>query len=904
MASVQLELRFDPDARPSAGAEAWFLPGAGPAEWLAELSLWTVPLTGPILLPIPGAERAPCGVLVLASAPQRPSSRAEAYTRIGERLYMPVSARLSADVAVSELEVLSGVRLVLHPTAGLVSFARGDALALRDLLVAPFTSAARWNTAQEGAEALPPLRDVRPLRPLSIESIFAATRQDIGSEPPKPLLAEEAAAAEDGDATSGPARWAGRRMARVARWATGSEPNADTPSWIDRLERWAAEREQLRDRRSKELDRLLDLLERDPDLGLRYALPLTDAGTRGVAPPGATLPPRELRLDLGPRGGHAGDPWEIDPRVLAELHTRYRNAANRELALRRFRRAATIYLDLLGDVESAASALERGRHYREAALLYRARLGRPVDAARCLERGGLLLEAVELYRRERCYEPAAALLLRLGRTAEAQEVYRECVRDLIGDGDVRAAAHLLEAKVEAPDEALELLAGTWPYGAQAFGCLDDRFALLGRLDRHAEAARLVRVLDPAPTSRELAVVEALARVSGDYPDDGIRALARDRGRVVAGAALPTSSSAVAERLVRAVARLAPEDRLLARDARRFVSRVRQRRRGRRPGFSLRAIDWVRDLQLPRDVVWERAVGVDGGFVAAGIGSDGPVALRARWNGQTQWGRWPRQRVERDMLSPLMLSAPDDQGDLPVIVRGAHRALPLLRFEETDAFPRAMTLGTPTWLRSGVLAAAASPIGVVWAVSAVSTAPSTIVLTCHDAARSGDLLFTQRLSDWESSARAPTFHLLAEGRRLVIAWDRRVELRRGEELLEAIELPAPVTSLCASFRQESIGVSTAEGGVFLWGRRRRVQRHAFASGMASPLAGFTADGRLVALTRHEGRVYSTRDYGLQHLCTFTGPGDELVALLPVHTSEEEMAILSANGRVRLFRLPSE
>src|SRR5205085_11169500 len=107
-------------------------------------------------------------------------------------------------------------------------------------------------------------------------------------------------------------------------------------------------------------------------------------------------------------------------------------------------RAAYIFGELLGDISSAASALEQGRFYRDAAILYRDKLKNHHKAAECLEQGGLLPEAIALYEQLHMFEKAGDLFDKIAQAEEAARCYREQVKIYLARPAIRAAALLLE----------------------------------------------------------------------------------------------------------------------------------------------------------------------------------------------------------------------------------------------------------------------------------------------------------------------------------------------------------------------------------------------------------------------------------------------------------------------------
>jgi tetratricopeptide (TPR) repeat protein len=160
------------------------------------------------------------------------------------------------------------------------------------------------------------------------------------------------------------------------------------------------------------------------------------------------------------------------------------------MQLGRHRRAAYIYAELLGDLVSAANVLKQGRYYREAAIIYEQHLKDLPAAARCLAEGGLLAEAIERYEKLGLWFEVVDLYEKMGNTAAARAVLRRMVDERIAQDDILGAAKLVEERLQAPEEALEMLLRAWPASKQATACVGAAFHAFARMGRHEGALEL------------------------------------------------------------------------------------------------------------------------------------------------------------------------------------------------------------------------------------------------------------------------------------------------------------------------------------------------------------------------------------------------------------------------------
>ena len=404
---------------------AWFVAGTRPEQWLTELSRWPLPMDRLTLRPLP-ADKQPgevAGVLVTATGEHQSmvSPGCQEYGVMAGRFFLPVEARLEPRALESEIADLmagSDDDYVFHPSIGLVRIERRERLSVADLLRPPPGADTDWNCAQPGTAPLRPLVLVEPDGLPTAEDVLLDAQDDIATEDPRELPKRASSGRRSRSGSAGESA-IGNWLVRALR------------GWLARLGQGMANlRDQVgtridRGERNEPVDRLLRMLQEDPDEGLRYALPLEGTPRRGSAPAGSELTRRKIEFNLQQLfgSGPAGI-WEVSQRRFESLRDKYRELANRELSLGRHRRAAYIFAHLLGDMHSAAAALRAGAHWREAAILYRDRLDRPQIAAECLEQGQLWTEAIDLYLQLESFERVGDLYRKIGQDEQADEAFR------------------------------------------------------------------------------------------------------------------------------------------------------------------------------------------------------------------------------------------------------------------------------------------------------------------------------------------------------------------------------------------------------------------------------------------------------------------------------------------------
>ena len=894
---------------------AWFLAGDDPSSWLADLLRTSAPLETARLYVIPRSigDRRPCGALFVpageAAAP--PSPRAMPYGLLAGKLYIPADARLDRPVSDGELrQVCPWTIALLHPGAGLIGLDEADALRASDLLAPPQRRSGRWDAAHPGIRLNQRLASVEPDAPPTLERILEQSQDDIDTKPHETLPPTSGEISTG--ASSQARRWIERQVARgVLHWTQKVPTGATEPTWIDRVEQWALSRieamgSKLEISQANEILRLLKLLENDPDEGLQYALPLTSLNSRGLAAASGHLWRRNPKFDLAALGGgERAAPWGVASDVFAHLQWQYRETANRELNLGRYRRAAYVFAHLLGDFAAAAGALKRGGHYREAAVLYNDKLGRPLEAARCLEEGGLWAEAIVPYTRLRMFEKAGELHERLGQPEEAQAAFRRAIEQHILQRDPLAAAAILANRLHLPDEALELLAAEWPHSDHAVPCLCARFALLGKLGRHPESRRLIEEVQESSLSSDLSkhVADVLADTATGYPDETTRHAAADAARVTIGNRIPQAKRNEVKQLMHALGRLAPEDRLLTRDTQRFVNTMPKP--AKQPVPSARSSDWrlahlVAETHLHKNVHWQiaRADIRTGSFYAAGLDREHPGVWLARIvtpGDSPQFTMW-QQPVHPD--SHILLETMDHpENEVLMGIAGHGFFLHRQILAATSNSQLAGQASTPPWIPSRTCGWCCGDSGTIWVVGRDD---DSILLGNYT--QSGKLNFTSqfRIPDGEQwydpNSRLPVvthreFVCLGHRNKLVIRKGQKISMTRTPE--RVVHLAA-----CSPHARPRIAIAMESGVAVLWNPGTKTgTMHTLASDLQNPVVTFTPRNQLITADATQGRVYESREGHMSCQGEFEVKGGQPISAVSFAGG---FALLTSNGTVSFYR----
>lgn len=906
-------LRLVPTAARTKAA-AWFVPGPDAHTSIGHL-LQTPEAGGLRFLIIAHTDNTIAGVLVEGLTGPPPHLLAEPYQIIEGCLLIPVTAALQPHVSAEEVREQFGSRqlsrYVWHPSAGLIGFEDTDLLSADMVLAAPRSRPRDWGLATPGVRISSRLVSIDPDVYPTTDDVLERGRDDIGTETDlnkMPRSPDETTTAGLRDTLTAMQR----PLARAAKWFADRTPStADSRTWVNSLQDWAsgvlAAGAANRSRRMNEMRRLMNMLQNDPDQGLRYALPFGGGGSRGLAPPSDRLAERNVDYQFGGPPG-AADYWEVPWEMQQHLRNKYRELALREQSLGRYRRAAYIYADLLGDFGAAAAVLEQGQHFTEAATLYADKLGQPRKAAECLERGGLWSAAISIYEQIDDWQQVARIHQKLGNEEPARSAWHKAAEACERESNFLQAADIYETRLGDLPTALNCLQRGWDRSHRSRDCLQELFEVLGRHTHHDSARdrihRLAEQTDEA-VARQGMIAQTLADISHSYPDSLIRVEASQATqRIVSRNLLSDTGPGTFLGALRA---LAPEDRLLTRDCSRYAD---DRNAKPRKPAARRTIQCEERVHLDPDTTWTTAA-TDGRYVyVAGFQSHALVV--ARWD-------MNEPRDQPDYVEWYLAPAPSKR--IEMVVQPTHeRPLKLHLHTSTNirkdfaykASKLGQLVGNAPQSDLSILALGTAPSGQLWAAELDEGRDCFVRAYQPDNRPAGaayQIVSGTAAALAEDAFVTDSFGVTATRSYVCVTLPDElivVDLNRHamggsepQQYCEAFRLPQRSTGLSRSRNAASATVAvTFEEGGLLHSLPTGSQR-SFGHGLVNPVAAFSPQGSLIAADEHGVvEVYTTHNESLNLVTTAEPYQRKAVAVLTSHSNR--FCIVYSDGVIDMHR----
>ncbi len=241
------------------------------------------------------------------------------------------------------------------------------------------------------------------------------------------------------------------------------------------IEDWQEDYENLEERNQKQLDKLLKMLEENPEEALKYAIPLDpNNSSRGGSQGSFTWNKRWGDLSVfgtgNWSGGGGGGSIDMGDSYF-QLEEQYRKTALALIAKKEYEKAAFVYLKLLKNPYQAAQTLENGKLYKQAAAIYLKHVNNKVKAAECYEKGNMTYKAIELYEEIENFSKVGDLYLTLKKRALANQYFTKTAEKLMSKNQYLNAATVFQNKIEDLDGAQNILLEGWEKNFESYHCL-------------------------------------------------------------------------------------------------------------------------------------------------------------------------------------------------------------------------------------------------------------------------------------------------------------------------------------------------------------------------------------------------------------------------------------------------
>lgn len=267
------------------------------------------------------------------------------------------------------------------------------------------------------------------------------------------------------------------KPSKMREWLSGLMPNFVNKA-IDRMQ---SDMDNLEERNKKEVEKLMDMIKKDPSNALKYAIPLDEAGvTRGQKDANEGL------LKLGQlfgsfslfnnknNTGYGGGSINIGDHYY-KLKDQYEQTARTLIKNGDYKKAAFVYLKLLQNANQAAETLKKGKLYNDAAAIYIKYLKNNIKAAECYTEGRMYNEAIEIYKKANLHEKAGDLYMKTGNKKAAAIQYEKELNKKLEKQEYYNAGHFAQNKMDLINKAQEIYLKGWHQNFHSKNCLSAYF---------------------------------------------------------------------------------------------------------------------------------------------------------------------------------------------------------------------------------------------------------------------------------------------------------------------------------------------------------------------------------------------------------------------------------------------
>lgn len=878
---------------------AAFIEGSLPEQWLAEINRWGILFRELECYVLPESLRSvqAAGLLVVFKNDAVASGLdiKTPYIKVAERLYIPVHTSVYPEIGAHEWDrLLSWDVQVLHPNMGLAGFHYADQLDPMTLLADAPSAGTDWSLAHPGLPAKPPLKYIEVRRP-SPQEIINSIREDMDTQPLRDIPKEE----EDEPTPLQKALDDVKRDVIKGTLNTLEKLGEVFPDsgnsgsgWLNKFQDWLERNlAELERRRNNELQRLVNLFDKNSDEALKYAIPLDDTyAPRGTAPPSWKLGLRSTNFDLNRIGGGGpADTWDAGA-YYNDLRTQYQRAAEMAIHKGDFRKAAYIYAHLLSNFHLAANVLKQGGHYREAAVLYKDHLKNLPAAAECLEQGGYYQEAAEVYETLYRFEKAGDLYLQIGQAEKAAVYFEKSLKVVLNNADHLDGARIAHDKLRQPERANEILLQGWEGNKQAEPCLKKYFDRTLEQEPEKTRQRLQEIFEQqTPPAKQSMLLNVLLHLN-ELP---LSSDARDASRSIAYEIVSKAADRGDLAQLKTLPKFLPADRLLAADTSRFIHHQKKT-------ATLRyAVD---QIQLDSSIQWLNAASHRNQFLAAGFKNGRLHLARGNWQGQVEYYTWEEPVYDNPRPAFIL-----NQYESPyVFIRCSSRpALGQKVLPKGKHFDSELIAGSAAWLQTTDLGLCINNNNEL-----VALVDTNDQIELHYYSISGELQRTVTCTAL-TAGELPHYSggtypgLMLRGGMFYSYIENCVMRINGRGHTEVHNTHWRIRQLCMPEASQAFQmVALTDNGCALIrpNFEPEIRDTDFFARNFTPVTGaFLTGGRFVVASHNEVKLFRVDDSGASFMKSLeTGTDVQRVAVLPT-ANRDRCAVLNAKGEIRVYEV---
>ncbi|MDI3319398.1 hypothetical protein [Pinibacter soli] len=474
-----MQLRIKPYNKNAFPLKALLIKGDSVRHWVSEIHALGLSLSEVDAYPVPGSSANTvfgCFVLLHSNKKLSDLRMHEQFQSVRDLLFIPSFSTLFPAMSEQELRKLfSSSKYFIHPETGLVELP--EPIDWSELLIVPVEKCREIEKPQDAVfiprnvdrfqiKAMPPEDALQEME----DQVFPKKKEFEDKplnlfEKGKLLFYKLLFTGKEGKQ----GMFDGSDI-KMPAWLSKLWPGFGG-TWFDKMQEDFAD---LEERNKRKVDKLMEMLENDPEEALRYAIPIDPEG-RGRGQIGnAALDffTRRSNFSLFGTDGRSGSGYAVDlGDAMYDLQRQYIKTAEELKRKGDYEKAAFVYMKLLKNYVKAAETLEEGHKYNEAASIYLKHANNKTKAAQCYEKGNMTMEAIELYKELEANEKVGDLYLTINHRKEANIYFEKVATAHIDCARFLKASIVYRSKMNDPEAAQSVLLKGWRAHRDGNNCL-------------------------------------------------------------------------------------------------------------------------------------------------------------------------------------------------------------------------------------------------------------------------------------------------------------------------------------------------------------------------------------------------------------------------------------------------